>query len=807
MKRLLIFFTILMLASSCRRDEAPLGFQNGERMVVSLALSVGEDSLTKGDVHDPHPITKASDVIKNVWVIQFDGVEDNSRILGEPTYVENFGEEEGLLTADVSLIAIDRMCAIYFLANTFDRVAEEFPLNQGVTLKEVKGYRRVVAGDNDVLSYGTDGKYHPMFNGFITPQSIGDGKADLSVVLKRNVAKVNISVTNAKPEEVIIENVQICSVPSISYYFTTDQGFSAPFPPTRDFSKVNYSQHIWGVESNNNTLEFSSYLPLNLRGVATFDVPEGKDKSTYKNRYAPDGSTYLLVSGRYIEGEKSYPVSYTFYLGSDLDDDFNLEANRQYSYSFTISGKGNAKEDTRVTDWGLVEFTQENGYEYSNCYILNPMPKGGGMRSFRIPVDRVLEFWGDGNTAKYENDYILSLRNNGEWKCFVLASDFAISEDKFRIYKDKGKIGESPYSYFEVEVDSDVRGNVIIAVGPNEQDQYHVSWSWHLWITDYDPSKAHDLGPGKPQTYIYPVPGGAVHRYAGNYWSANQSVYIMDRNLGAFDTDSENYPQDNQKGLLYYQFGRKDPFFMKSTASIKYNGFNFSAKDYRDVNTGESEGVVYSVKNPLHFIKNDTIATRDANGNVVYKNGKIQYTALGYWTKNDGDYNISSIWNDKYASESRKSIFDPCPPGYRLPTKGIWSDFTSQGTGTKLYPNPTTNAYTDDNLVINADTPYSRGFKPYNQVKGLNYWPADVNVESVPEEVVYIPASGYLSNGGGSISANPPSASEFWSFLWSEEISSEGNGYGYTSQPNHLAPENKTQRARGLPVRCITISK
>lgn len=808
MKRLVIFITILLLVSSCRRDEGPLRVQNGEKMVVSFALSVEEDSLTKGGVHDPESITKASDVIKNVWVIQFDGVGDNSRILGEPTYVENFTPSGDILTTDVSLIAIDRACAIYFLANTFDRVAEEFPLHQGVTLKEVKGYRRVVSSDNDVLSCGTDDNYHPMFNGFITLERLDNENADLSVVLKRNVAKVNITLINAKPEEVFIEEVQICSVPSISYYFTTDAGFSAPFPSTKDFIKINYSEHKWGDESKDNVLEFTSYLPLNLRGVAAFDVPDGEDKSKYKNKYAPDGSTYLLVSGKYKEGERLYPVSYTFYLGSDLDDDFNLEANRQYNYRFTISGKGNAMEDTRVSDWGLVEFTQENGYELSNCYILNPPPSGTEMRSFRIPIDRVLEFWGDGNTSKYENDYNLSLRNNGEWKCFILASDFVIDEDNFRIVKGTGRSGESPYSYFEVEVapdnkDKKVRGNVIIAVGPNEKDQFHVSWSWHLWITDYDPNKAFDLGSGIPQTPIYPVQGGAVHRYAGSYWSSNQSVYIMDRNLGSFD--SEKYPQDGKKGLLYYQFGRKDPFFINKDASVKYNGFNYSAINYKDVNTEESDGVVYSVKNPLHFIKNDTIAERDKNGNVVYDKGKIKYTQLGYWTKggiyNPDSYDPAIIWNDPYATSDKKSIFDPCPPGYRLPPNSVWGDFTPQE-----YPIPTTNAYSDDDKVIDANTQYDRGFKPYNNVLGLNYWPSDVDVASVPDQVIYVPACGFLSNSSGSISNNPGSK-EIWSFLWSEQANTLRNGFGYTSQPNHLAAQNKTQRARGLPVRCITISK
>lgn len=83
-------------------------------------------------------------------------------------------------------------------------------------------------------------------------------------------------------------------------------------------------------------------------------------------------------------------------------------------------------------------------------------------------------------------------------------------------------------------------GNAVIAAYDNADPTTpgaHILWSWHIWVTDYDPN----------------LP-------------ANQCVYstsgatMMDRNLGALSNigsdDSDNV---DDYGLLY-QWGRKDPF-------------------------------------------------------------------------------------------------------------------------------------------------------------------------------------------------------------------------------------------------------
>ncbi len=764
----------------CSRVETPQGGAPGDLVELPIVFAIEGDAESKG-VNDPDNIASVSEVIKNIWIIQFNGTSDDSKVLGEPCYIPDFSSFDG----KVNLVVTDKPSTICFIANTFEPEGV-FPVNQNISLGKLKSTRRIISSEVDPLGAEDDENFHPIFNGVTVLDKVENGLS-ISGILKRNVARLKIKVTNQAPQAdaVSIKSLQICSVPSVSYYFTSHPSVVAPFPARADFTKINYEEIPWNAADG--SMDIVAYVPVNLRGENT-----SVTNPSEKNKYAPDGSTYLLVSATYTDDGREYPITYTFFLGQNMLQDYNLYPNKSYNFDFVIKGKGNADEDYRITDWGYVDFTNEEMYELSNCYILNPIPGGSVMRSFRIPIKRALEFWGDGSTNNYENNELYSLRNNAEWRCFILASDFPIDDSKFRIIKGSGRSADDPY--FEVEVAPGVEGNVIIGVGHTKDDQYTVSWSWHLWITEYDPYGVFELGAGVAGQYIYPVGNGSVHRYAGTFWNNNKSVYIMDRNLGSFS--AEKYPDDN-RGLLYYQYGRKDPFFQTSANyHIPLKDKKFSIVTYATAND-EFNGVIYSVNNPMAFIK--------------YKS-----SSDGCWTDgnkyNPSSHNANIIWNDPNTVSGgtrygKKSLFDPCPPGFRMPNGTIWSDFSVHGTKKDGYAEkPTTNSYSSDygDNEINAETPYIRGFKPYYVVKGLQYWPWDGN--DIPAQVVFIPASGYLSQGGGTRSnyGNNTNNQEIWSFLWAESSNSINAGRGYTSQPNHLAPSNNTHKSRGLPVRCVS---
>ena len=123
----------------------------------------------------------------------------------------------------------------------------------------------------------------------------------------------------------------------------------------------------------------------------------------------------------------------------------------------------------------------------------------------------------------------------------------------------------------------------------------------------------------------------------------------MDRNLGATSAT----PGDVGALGLLYQWGRKDPFL--GSSSIGRNTIAKSTITWPStVSSDSSNGTIdYATANPTTFITYNS------------KNYDWYYT---------GD---SSTDNTRWTTSSNdKSIYDPCPAGWRVPdgdSNGIWS--------------------------------------------------------------------------------------------------------------------------------------
>ena len=135
--------------------------------------------------------------------------------------------------------------------------------------------------------------------------------------------------------------------------------------------------------------------------------------------------------------------------------------------------------------------------------------------------------------------------------------------------------------------------------------------------------------------------------WSWHIWRANtdfaDEVYphgetMMDRNIGTFA---------NNGGVssigLYYQYGRKDPFPGRVGTDETLAGQAGTAK----TNQAGPVSIETTIKNPTVF-----------------------YTTTGSnnWSSNAA----SSVWNG-----DSKTIYDPCPSGYRVPAKSV---FTTDGT-------------------------------------------------------------------------------------------------------------------------------
>ena len=175
-------------------------------------------------------------------------------------------------------------------------------------------------------------------------------------------------------------------------------------------------------------------------------------------------------------------------------------------------------------------------------------------------------------------------------------------------------------------------GNAVLAVLDSNLE---IIWSWHIWACyGYDPEKT--------QQVYYDVTENKDKD--GNVTSRDIKAgpTFMDRNLGATSVTKGDV---HALGLLY-QWGRKDPFpgpqgtSMYDDTPAVCSGSGFSLNNASSISNCEA----YAVKNPTVFI--------EGGGESM----NYDWCA----TRND------NLWDNN----GKKSVYDPCPAGWKVPVGG-----------------------------------------------------------------------------------------------------------------------------------------
>jgi len=339
-------------------------------------------------------------------------------------------------------------------------------------------------------------------------------------------------------------------------------------------------------------------------------------------------------------GEVSIAVSANFEYTVDCDVDWVTI--KQTGATFTCSVAANSQPVERST---MLIFSSEGVIEY-----LTVMQLGQGSNVDPFDVGSNLSVNGTANcyvvpkAGNYTFD--ASVMGNGP-QGFIWEDEVAVEQNLWPwdlisvTFSNYG--GEKPNTaevlwddnnvITGVSINSDLvvsftatgnKGNAVIIVR-NKLNQ--LLWSWHIWCTDSPDRLRHETFNGTP-------------------------IVMLDRNLGATSAN----PSDGQATFGYwYQFGRKDPLKLQYGAAWS-------------MVSGE-QSMEASVEHPTTIYK---FVGKDNE----WFNGSVKTITADLWGNPYAMHNGTDHLYQASMDELRKTIYDPCPPGYMVPPEWAWESIT-----------------------------------------------------------------------------------------------------------------------------------
>ena len=209
---------------------------------------------------------------------------------------------------------------------------------------------------------------------------------------------------------------------------------------------------------------------------------------------------------------------------------------------------------------------------------------------------------------------------------------------------------------------SELSGNLVVAL--HKKNSTAIIWTWHIWFC-------------KPvvQNYNFPNTRESINL-------DNENWHMFDRNLGA---ETNELGEVTSYGL-YYQLGRHVPFITpKNNGTWPGNAQTTYVNSYFGQSWGAGTLTLPNTySNPMTMNTGSTIGTSPSSHIYTYA-----------W-----------VANEQPATQNSKTLLDPCPLGYKLPTTREWDNLknnefeashpVAKGSGVFGYGAPySTSSYTN----------------------------------------------------------------------------------------------------------------
>ena len=240
-------------------------------------------------------------------------------------------------------------------------------------------------------------------------------------------------------------------------------------------------------------------------------------------------------------------------------------------------------------------------------------------------------------------------------------------------YGNKGSIS------FYVDPHWALPGNAVIAI---KDAAGEVLWSWHIWVTNQNMNETIEVTNRKGDNYKFmPINLGWCEGFSFTYPERHWLIKITAAKNSKVVTCKAQAPVPNVEFLFtpsspYYQWGRKDPF----------QPLNQYVNKTPPTTTpiaagGNNNKILYDSKGKE--LSSDPTVKDFSSGAACIKNYILHPDVMHSVPHGDNTY--ANLWNTNFNNSHTshekivKTIYDPCPVGYKLPAMNAFTGFTPKG--------------------------------------------------------------------------------------------------------------------------------
>ena len=372
------------LQGACSQEEPPVATDGGKlRLELQMSLPLVAEVTTRAEGGEVP--------VNDVWVIQYIEGNPASSAPDEQTskmikkeYAKatlSWDSAKGryvVSDTDANPVFLNRNSEFYVIANANTNAAKHAglaALAESSPLTELKALtKEMINAATDVTSTTLSTDPQLLVAGPLAFEAKAGGNANTAAILvapmKRAYSRVNVH-WKFEPDvfttaTFTATSLTVKNLPTQMSFFERAGAKSGVYPLADDILDSEIVLYDSSAPTSTPTTSSTFYVAENLRGIGTSATASGKNLSA-NGPLQSDGTrsltacTCITLTGIYKYDQShtaGVGVKYTFYLGGNLSNDYNLRRGYDYTLNITVSGANSSDLRVSITDGNVIYFDE-----------------------------------------------------------------------------------------------------------------------------------------------------------------------------------------------------------------------------------------------------------------------------------------------------------------------------------------------------------------------------------------------------------------------------------------------------------------